>query len=151
MESIWADIDGLTALGSACSLCANASPSTPAQSITSLVIGPRSRPNVSPSAPTKATFRCRAGRVGRGATCGDCRLLRSGAAVASTGKQHEVRCRGDAHGVRDLWGAEGAGAHWPGDDIALLVLIPAIALYALALVVVFKRRTPVDVVVAQEG
>lgn len=49
-----------------------------------------------------------------------------------------------------FWGAEGAGAHWPGDDIALLVLIPAIALYALALVAVFKRRAPVDVVVAQE-
>jgi uncharacterized membrane protein len=50
-----------------------------------------------------------------------------------------------------FWGAEGAGAHWPGDDIALLVLIPAIALYALALVAVFKRRAPVEVVVAQEG
>ena len=37
-----------------------------------------------------------------------------------------------------FWGAEGAGAHWPGDDIALLVLIPAIALYALALVAVFQ-------------
>jgi uncharacterized membrane protein len=50
-----------------------------------------------------------------------------------------------------FWGAEGAGAHWPGDDIALLVLIPAIALYALALVAVFKRRASVDVVVPQEG
>ena len=48
-----------------------------------------------------------------------------------------------------FWGAEGAGAHWPGDDITLLVLIPAIALYALALVAVFRRRTPVaDVAVA---
>ena len=50
-----------------------------------------------------------------------------------------------------FWGAEGAGAHWPGDDFALLVLIPAVALYALALVAVFKRRAPVDVVVTQEG
>jgi uncharacterized membrane protein len=44
------------------------------------------------------------------------------------------------------WGAEGAGAHWPGADAALLVLIPAVALYALALVAVFRRRdkpTPV--------
>ena len=31
-----------------------------------------------------------------------------------------------------FWGAEGAGAHWPGEDVALLVLIPAIALYAIA-------------------
>jgi uncharacterized membrane protein len=37
------------------------------------------------------------------------------------------------------WGAEGAGAHWPGADAALLVLIPAVALYALALVAVFRR------------
>jgi uncharacterized membrane protein len=33
-----------------------------------------------------------------------------------------------------FWGAEGAGAHWPGSDAALLVLIPAIAVFALALV-----------------
>jgi uncharacterized membrane protein len=39
------------------------------------------------------------------------------------------------------WGAEGAGAHWPGSDAALLVLIPAVALYALALVVLFRRDT----------
>ncbi len=51
-----------------------------------------------------------------------------------------------------FWGAEGAGAHWPGEDVALLVLIPAIALYALALVAVFKRRAPVaDVAVAKRG
>ncbi|MDT5081169.1 MAG: hypothetical protein QOJ80_5806 [Mycobacterium sp.] len=42
-----------------------------------------------------------------------------------------------------FWGAEGAGAHWPGEDVALLVLIPAIALYALALVALFRRRAPV--------
>jgi uncharacterized membrane protein len=45
-----------------------------------------------------------------------------------------------------FWGAEGAGAHWPGEDIALLVLIPAIALYALALVALFRRRRPVAAV-----
>jgi uncharacterized membrane protein len=33
-----------------------------------------------------------------------------------------------------FWGGEGAGAHWPGSDAALLVLIPAIAVFALALV-----------------
>jgi uncharacterized membrane protein len=41
-----------------------------------------------------------------------------------------------------FWGAEGAGAHWPGDDIALLVLIPVVALYALALVAMFRRHEP---------
>jgi uncharacterized membrane protein len=40
-----------------------------------------------------------------------------------------------------FWGAEGAGAHWPGADIALLVVIPTVALFALVLVVVLRRIT----------
>jgi uncharacterized membrane protein len=31
-----------------------------------------------------------------------------------------------------FWGAEGAGASWPGGDAALLVIIPALLLFALA-------------------
>jgi uncharacterized membrane protein len=46
-----------------------------------------------------------------------------------------------------FWGAEGAGAHWPGSDAALLVLIPAIAVFALALVALL-RGNPVP---AAEG
>jgi uncharacterized membrane protein len=42
-----------------------------------------------------------------------------------------------------FWAAEGAGAHWPLDDAALLVLVPAVALYALALVALFRRRTAI--------
>jgi uncharacterized membrane protein len=38
-----------------------------------------------------------------------------------------------------FWGAEGAGAHWPGGDAALLVLVPAIALFALGLGAVLRR------------
>ncbi|KAA0101007.1 hypothetical protein CIW49_05680 [Mycolicibacterium sp. P1-18] len=38
-----------------------------------------------------------------------------------------------------FWAAEGAGAHWPGADLALLVLIPAVGLYALLLVALFRR------------
>jgi len=38
-----------------------------------------------------------------------------------------------------FWGAEGAGAHWPGSDAALLVLAPAICLFALATVGVLRR------------
>jgi uncharacterized membrane protein len=38
-----------------------------------------------------------------------------------------------------FWGVEGAGGHWPGSDGALLVLIPAIAVFALALVAVLRR------------
>jgi uncharacterized membrane protein len=40
-----------------------------------------------------------------------------------------------------FWGAEGAGAHWPGSDAALLVIIPAIALYSLGLVALLRRAT----------
>jgi uncharacterized membrane protein len=38
-----------------------------------------------------------------------------------------------------LWGAEGAGAKWPGSDAALLVLIPVIGLFALGLVALARR------------
>ncbi|NTY62350.1 COG4280 domain-containing protein [Mycolicibacterium sphagni] len=41
-----------------------------------------------------------------------------------------------------FWGAEGAGARWPGSDLALLILIPAVGLYALFLVATFRRRVP---------
>jgi uncharacterized membrane protein len=41
-----------------------------------------------------------------------------------------------------FWGAEGAGAHWPGSDAALPVLIAAIAIYAVGLVAVLRRRAP---------
>jgi uncharacterized membrane protein len=39
-----------------------------------------------------------------------------------------------------FWGAEGAGADWPGSDVALPVLVAAIAVFALALVVLLRRR-----------
>jgi uncharacterized membrane protein len=38
-----------------------------------------------------------------------------------------------------FWGAEGAGAKWPGSDAALLVLIPGFALLALALTAWLRR------------
>jgi len=41
-----------------------------------------------------------------------------------------------------FWGGEGAGARWPGADAALLVLIPAIAVFALTLVALFRRSAP---------
>jgi uncharacterized membrane protein len=41
-----------------------------------------------------------------------------------------------------FWGAEGAGAHWPGGDASLLVLVPAVLAYALLLVAVFRRQRP---------
>jgi uncharacterized membrane protein len=38
-----------------------------------------------------------------------------------------------------LWGAEGAGAHWPGSDAALLVIIPAVAVLVLGLIAAMRR------------
>jgi uncharacterized membrane protein len=42
-----------------------------------------------------------------------------------------------------FWGAEGAGAHWPGGDAALLVIIPVLLLFSIGLVAVLRRRRPV--------
>ncbi|HZU61968.1 MAG TPA: hypothetical protein VE983_13450, partial [Solirubrobacteraceae bacterium] len=39
-----------------------------------------------------------------------------------------------------FWGAEGAGAHWPGGDAALLVIVPATLLLSLAIVLVLRRQ-----------
>jgi uncharacterized membrane protein len=39
-----------------------------------------------------------------------------------------------------FWGAEGAGANWPGSDAALLVIAPAIACFALLLVAMLRRN-----------
>jgi uncharacterized membrane protein len=38
-----------------------------------------------------------------------------------------------------FWGGEGAGAHWPGSDAALLVIIPAIALFSAGLTALLRR------------
>jgi uncharacterized membrane protein len=39
-----------------------------------------------------------------------------------------------------FWGAEGAGAQWPGSDAALLFLVPAVALFGLGLIAVGRRK-----------
>lgn len=38
-----------------------------------------------------------------------------------------------------FWGAEGAGAHWPGSDAALPVVVGALAVFAVALVAALRR------------
>ena len=38
-----------------------------------------------------------------------------------------------------FWGAEGAGASWPGSDAALLVIIPTLAVSSLATVALLRR------------
>ena len=40
-----------------------------------------------------------------------------------------------------FWGSEGAGAHWPGADAALPAIVPAVALFALALAALLRRST----------
>ena len=39
-----------------------------------------------------------------------------------------------------FWSTEGAGAHWPGGDAALLVLVPGLALASLAMVATLRPR-----------
>lgn len=41
-----------------------------------------------------------------------------------------------------FWGAEGAGAEWPGDDAALLVIVPAVLGFSLLLGWAFRRADP---------
>jgi uncharacterized membrane protein len=40
-----------------------------------------------------------------------------------------------------FWGGEGAGASWPGNDAALLVIIPAVALLGIGLVWLMRRTS----------
>jgi uncharacterized membrane protein len=37
-----------------------------------------------------------------------------------------------------FWGAEGAGASWPGGDAALLAIIPGVLIVAIAMVKVIQ-------------
>jgi uncharacterized membrane protein len=39
-----------------------------------------------------------------------------------------------------FWGAEGAGATWPGSDAALLAIVPAVALISVALAAMLRRE-----------
>jgi uncharacterized membrane protein len=39
-----------------------------------------------------------------------------------------------------FWGAEGAGASWPGSDAALLAIIPATVVFGLVLISALRRR-----------
>ncbi len=41
-----------------------------------------------------------------------------------------------------FWGAEGAGAHWPGSDAALLVLVPVTAVVGLGLSLLLRPGQP---------
>jgi uncharacterized membrane protein len=55
-----------------------------------------------------------------------------------------------------FWGAEGAGAHWPGSDAALLVIVPAVAMLGLIMVAVMRgtaggRRPGVLVAATKEA
>ncbi|MBV9208028.1 MAG: TMEM165/GDT1 family protein [Actinobacteria bacterium] len=41
-----------------------------------------------------------------------------------------------------FWGAEGAGVAWPGNDAALLALVPVVALVSLGYTVLLRQRRP---------
>jgi uncharacterized membrane protein len=50
-----------------------------------------------------------------------------------------------------FWGAEGAGAHWPGGDAALLVIIPGVLLVSLAMAAWLRRAPRRSVSATAEG
>jgi uncharacterized membrane protein len=50
-----------------------------------------------------------------------------------------------------FWGAEGAGADWPGADAALLVIVPVVALAAAAYVVMLRSRNAAAAAPAKES
>jgi uncharacterized membrane protein len=50
-----------------------------------------------------------------------------------------------------FWGAEGAGVAWPGDDAALLVLVPVIALAAAGCVYWLRSRKAAAVITARQS
>ncbi len=41
-----------------------------------------------------------------------------------------------------FWGAEGAGASWPGNDLALAAIIPVVLLVSVAMVAALRRSAP---------
>jgi uncharacterized membrane protein len=43
-----------------------------------------------------------------------------------------------------FWGAEGAGAHWPGGDAALLAIIPSVLAFAVAISTAVRRTARRD-------
>jgi uncharacterized membrane protein len=43
-----------------------------------------------------------------------------------------------------FWGVEGAGAHWPGSDAALLVLAPSIAVFGLLIIAWLRRQRSIQ-------
>jgi uncharacterized membrane protein len=50
-----------------------------------------------------------------------------------------------------FWGAEGAGVAWPGNDAALLVLVPVVALVAAACILWLRSRGNATAAPAQES
>jgi uncharacterized membrane protein len=48
-----------------------------------------------------------------------------------------------------FWGAEGAGVSWPGNDAALLALVPVVALVSLGYALLLRRQRGVTKPAAQ--
>jgi len=48
-----------------------------------------------------------------------------------------------------FWGAEGAGVSWPGNDVALLVLVPVVAVVSLGYTVLLRQRPAAGVPAAR--
>lgn len=95
------------------------------------------------------TFGSNAGRVGLAAVAAAAAVVVvAGAAVLARAPLSRVPENTLKFGVGVMltafgafWGAEGAGAEWPGGDVALLGLIAFVLACSLALVAAMRRRT----------
>jgi uncharacterized membrane protein len=47
-------------------------------------------------------------------------------------------------GFGAFWGAEGAGADWPGNDAALPIVVAVVALFSLGLVATLRRSAAIE-------
>jgi uncharacterized membrane protein len=50
-----------------------------------------------------------------------------------------------------FWGAEGTGVSWPGNDVALLVLVPVVAVVSLGYTVLLRQRPGAGTSVARQS
>jgi uncharacterized membrane protein len=50
-----------------------------------------------------------------------------------------------------FWGAEGAGASWPGGDAALLAVVPTVLAFSILLVWAFRRTNDAETLELEEG
>src|SRR5262249_38059603 len=80
-----------------------------------------------------------AGAAAAGGGGAGVRVPRGGPPARGPGEHEEVAGGGMPAPVGGVWGAGGGGGWWPGNDVALLAIVPATALVALGYVALLRR------------